>query len=89
MDAEPFAWSYTRKNGSEHFVQPNRANMDPRCWIETPVTEGHELIVDLERVIETYPSTRTANAVARAIERLIELEAYRASIIADTLDDLK
>jgi hypothetical protein len=36
QDAVPVAWMYTAKSGDETFTQPNRANMNPRYWTETP-----------------------------------------------------
>lgn len=44
IKAEPVAWMYHANKSEEGFMQPNKANMDPRHWTETPLYTHAQLV---------------------------------------------
>lgn len=57
-EMQPVAWMYEHKaDASEMFMQPNRANMDPRYWTENPLYTFEQL-QGFNRVVD-HPATST------------------------------
>lgn len=57
-EMQPVAWVYEHKaDASERFMQPNRANMDPRYWREEPLYTFEQL-QGFNRVA-SHPATST------------------------------